>query len=387
MGKEGFNIEDIFQESFKDYTKIPDGHVLRKVKFKLWVNDFFSLRPNKINIFYASLAITGIIFTFNKSGEINNQKQKQVLISETVQESNQADNQINDNPISDPGANAALTTNNSSKALAAIADYSLSATRGCAPLRITFKNTSINAEGFEWNFGNGEKSFVKNPSHIFSKPGKYKVRLKVKNNISTDERISEIEVLESPKALIDINSIKSNIEKKTVHFINKSKNSSIYFWDFGDGKTSKEKNALHTYSEFGIYRVSLIVKNELGCSDTATLINKFIEKNYLLSFPNTFRPNPINPENNGFYLSAENEKFVFYPKNNGVAEFLMEIFAGNGIKIFSTKDIRKGWNGYIKGRIAPPGVYFYKSTGKYPNGESFIYQGNFKVIVDNYDYY
>ncbi len=43
-----------------------------------------------------------------------------------------------------------------------------------------------------------------------------------------------------------------------------------YFWDFGDGNTSTDKNPNHIYSSSGDYTVRLIVSNEIGV-DTAYL--------------------------------------------------------------------------------------------------------------------
>ena len=42
-----------------------------------------------------------------------------------------------------------------------------------------------------------------------------------------------------------------------------------WYWDFGDGETSTEKNPLHTYSDAGSYRVMLEASNGAG-SDTLT---------------------------------------------------------------------------------------------------------------------
>ncbi|MFO7863370.1 MAG: PKD domain-containing protein [Salinivirgaceae bacterium] len=43
-----------------------------------------------------------------------------------------------------------------------------------------------------------------------------------------------------------------------------------YFWDFGDGHSSTDRNPKHQYAEEGVYNVSLIIKTPLQCIDTTT---------------------------------------------------------------------------------------------------------------------
>jgi gliding motility-associated-like protein len=44
-----------------------------------------------------------------------------------------------------------------------------------------------------------------------------------------------------------------------------------YYWNFGDGATSTERNPTHAYNDEGLYSVSLIVINTVGCIDTISL--------------------------------------------------------------------------------------------------------------------
>lgn len=44
-----------------------------------------------------------------------------------------------------------------------------------------------------------------------------------------------------------------------VQFINTSQNATSYYWDFGDGYTSTEKNPIHQYKSKGVYSVTLKV--------------------------------------------------------------------------------------------------------------------------------
>ena len=43
-----------------------------------------------------------------------------------------------------------------------------------------------------------------------------------------------------------------------------------YYWDFGDGETSTRKNPLHTYPEFGDYRVTLQVTDDKGATNSVS---------------------------------------------------------------------------------------------------------------------
>ena len=50
----------------------------------------------------------------------------------------------------------------------------------------------------------------------------------------------------------------------TVNFTNTSYYSNSYYWDFGDGNYSTSTNPSHTYSNFGVYTVSLVSTGPLG---------------------------------------------------------------------------------------------------------------------------
>ena len=57
-----------------------------------------------------------------------------------------------------------------------------------------------------------------------------------------------------------------------VQFINRSKNSEEFRWDFGDGETSSEKDPVHTYDTIGVYEVTLeAISNDGAPSKSKTL--------------------------------------------------------------------------------------------------------------------
>ena len=62
----------------------------------------------------------------------------------------------------------------------------------------------------------------------------------------------------------------ADIAPLTTKFIDTSSGNPVsWYWDFGDGETSRSKNPSHTYTDIGTYTVSLTAANEYG-ADTKT---------------------------------------------------------------------------------------------------------------------
>ena len=59
-----------------------------------------------------------------------------------------------------------------------VAGFNYTATnKSNAPCEVTFTNTSLNAAGFSWDFGNGQTSTEANPVVVYDTPGLYTVKL------------------------------------------------------------------------------------------------------------------------------------------------------------------------------------------------------------------
>jgi PKD repeat protein len=89
-----------------------------------------------------------------------------------------------------------------------VASFSASPRSGHASLNVTFTDKSTGSPtSWKWFFGDKTNSTVKNPSHIYSKKGKYPVTLIVKNKAGKDSlsRYSYINVL-APKKAVNVNS-------------------------------------------------------------------------------------------------------------------------------------------------------------------------------------
>lgn len=88
----------------------------------------------------------------------------------------------------------------------------------------------------------------------------------------------------------------SLLNNNTVQFSPSSlTNGEYYYWDFGDGTYSYEQNPIHNYTNSGLYTVTLIVSNNCGTPDSATMTiniypegisNNELSENNLKVFPN-----------------------------------------------------------------------------------------------------
>ncbi len=141
---------------------------------------------------------------------------------------------------------------------------------GCTPLNVTFNNTSSGLVGasYNWNFGNGTNSIVKDPIVTYLQGGNFGVVLVVTNNEGcTDTATAAITANLSPVAqALPIDT--SGCAPHQVIFNNTSLFASSILWSFGDGTTSSAPNVPYTYSNAGTYAPILIATSPEGCTDT-----------------------------------------------------------------------------------------------------------------------
>ncbi len=153
------------------------------------------------------------------------------------------------------------------------ANFSAAPLSGCAPLTVTFNNSSSNGSQYKWYFGDGDSSSVANPTHTYIDSGNYSVTLIAINyspcGSNSDTLVFANYIHVHAKAQVALTS-NPNIgcAPLIVTFHDTANNTSSLFWNFGDGGTSTSANPTHTYLR-GTYSVYLIGYNTYGCNDTA----------------------------------------------------------------------------------------------------------------------
>jgi len=262
---------------------------------------------------------------------------------------------------------------------APIADFGPDTT-GCSPLTVQFTNNSLYGESYIWGFGDGQFSVKENPVHTYYVPGTYLVKLIVYNIAGESIHNGIITVHQNPSAIFDAYPTNVVNNEQIVVFSNNSMYDSLSFWRFGDGKVSTEKSPYHKYEEQGNYIVSLTVTSSDGCIDSALLATpvKVDWKIGSIKFPNVFKWNETGPTGGVWRTGCYPEMdFVFRPFYENVVDYKLQIFNRWGVLIYESDDLHKGWDGYFGGgNLAVQGVYVWKVSGRYADGDYFNIVGD-----------
>ena len=149
---------------------------------------------------------------------------------------------------------------------------------GCAPLQVRFTDqteygTGNSGKEWLWDFGNGLQSTEQNPTIKYNTQGTFTVALKVTSDKGCVKVITEEKYINVTGGLgLDFTNTPGTVCQGpySISFNSTSTTSGgNYFWNFGDGKTSSDRNPTNIYQSSGSYNVTLI-GNKNGCTDTVT---------------------------------------------------------------------------------------------------------------------
>lgn len=244
---------------------------------------------------------------------------------------------------------------------------------GCVPYTARFTNTSDAGSSFQWSFGDGSTSTASSPTHTYTIPGVYTVKLVVTDTATCniiDSTSQMIHVFSNPTA--DFNATPQPPSINTpISFENLSSPDAIRFlWEFGDGDTlwTNNRNVVqHEFNATKTYTVCLTAFNQPGCpARVCKDVDNMIEN--AVDVPNAFTPG-----------SGDINSRVFV-RGFGIAKMKFTIWARWGEKVFETDDKRIGWDGRYKGQLLPMDVYAYTLDVQFSDGKNFRKTGDITLI-------
>lgn len=141
----------------------------------------------------------------------------------------------------------------------------------CPPLQVHFTNLSLGSDTatkWLWDFGDGSTSTAKHPFHIYTKAGKFDVKLKMTTPDGCSNTLTFTKYIQitGPTAIVTVTP-QEGCSPLNIHFQAQSANTIYYIWNFGDGSIQQvgKDSISYTYVENGIYLPKLILNDGLGC--------------------------------------------------------------------------------------------------------------------------
>jgi PKD repeat protein len=233
---------------------------------------------------------------------------------------------------------------------APIANFGFSSTN-CVGQAVQFNDLSQPNGGgsiisWAWNFddppsGVNNTSTAQNPIHSFTGTGTYNVSLVVTNTSGCmDTIVKTVTINLLPLAAFSADTVCLN---NPTQFTNLSVPNSAsmvsYTWNFGDGSPSSPlQNPTHTYTNYGIYNVTLTVVNSNGCTkDTIeqVLVNPLPLPAFTYTTPNCLGA-PVQFTNQSTTVPGYLESIVRWTWNFGDGSPLVTILFPNNPSVTHT---------------------------------------------------
>lgn len=219
---------------------------------------------------------------------------------------------------------------------------------GCVPFQALFINQGSGTVFQEvvWNFGdNTMQQTGDTVTHRFNAVGQFTVVLTATDTGACNPIIVDsVQITvtdDTVGAAFSYNFLIDNCDSLQVAFVDESVNANAWFWTFGDGNTSTDQNPIHTYTETGVYDVTLVVRNNATCNGADTATSTIFKKPEVTAdffLPNGCQPysrvlnnNSANATSytwglNGDELSTEEEPLI---QLNDTGVYIITLTAGN----------------------------------------------------------
>jgi cytochrome c len=153
-------------------------------------------------------------------------------------------------------------------------------TAGKPPLAVQFSAAGSDPDGdsltYAWDFGDGGKSFVQNPSHTYTAAGTYTATVTVSDSRGGTATDTVVVTVGNQAPTVDLTATPtSGTAPLTVSFSatgsDPDGDALTYVFDFGEGKPTKPgsaRTATHKYAKAGVYTAKVTVTDTGGATAT-----------------------------------------------------------------------------------------------------------------------
>lgn len=257
----------------------------------------------------------------------------------------------------------------------------------CIPNEYLLGNASQGGTNFDWVITTPakvvdtiHKGDLSQLSYDFNVAGMYRIELIARDTVCDTRDYVVDSVFAYPKPTAGFTFSPNDGTNKVITFTNTSLSNfgSVdgalsYYWNFGDGFNSTDKDPRHVFAATGTYQVQLVVYNRAGCADTTTqeVTETIIAK---MDVPNAFTPNGDGVNDN------------IAPMAFGVTKIDFRIYNRWGQLMFQSDDPQitylqnKGWDGRYKGKPQEMDAYAYTLHVVFNDGTEATKQGSLTLI-------
>ncbi len=244
---------------------------------------------------------------------------------------------------------------------------------GCLPFTPIIANTSLAGQQFFWDFGDGSTSTQTTPTHTYTSPGTYIIRLTAIDSATCNIIDSAKFIVRAVDAPIANFSFAPNPPQTNtpVTFTNLTIGSfSKFKWDFGDGDsliTTSINPVVHQYNISGTYNTCLYAYNNTGCIDTACqpIVASIIPA---MDVSSAFTPNG----------DGINDKV--FVRGYAITKMNWKIYNRWGQMMFQTTNRLEGWDGKFNGVVQAQDAYHYVLDVEFADGTKTLRKGDITLL-------
>lgn len=253
------------------------------------------------------------------------------------------------------------------------ASFSYKILQGCTADTVAFFHNGNNGiNSWLWNLDYAGISTQQNPVTIFKTFGPKNIVLSVSNGFCSDTSTQTFSLGNEIKADFEVTNLLCPEDEAV--FMNKSIGNIVsYNWNLDDGNTSNGQTPAPEHypilSTEKIYNIQLIVKNNIGCFDTAVNSMKVLKSCYI-AVPTAFTPN------------GDGLNDYLYPVNAYKADNLdFKVYNRVGQLVFHSTDWTVKWDGRIKGEPQDTGIFVWLlSYTNHDTGKKVFQKGSTALI-------